>query len=109
LTTGGSFKAVKVAGVSMSEQTQAAAWKARPSGKGLGPRTYGFASEIYAAVRSERLAQPFSIEAAKRACPGYTEGTYRNFFKRHCVGNPSGMAALFVRRAGNRFEIIDTN
>jgi hypothetical protein len=93
----------------MSDETQSAAWKARPSGKGLGLRTYAFASEIYAAVRSGKLALPFSVEAAKRACPGYTEGTYRNFFNRHRVGNPSGMAALFVRRAWNRFEIIDSN
>ena len=93
----------------MSEGTQSVLRKARPSGKGLGPRTHGFASEIYAAVRSSRLAQPFSVEVAKRACPGYAEGTYRNFFKRHSVGNPGGMAELFVRRAGNRFEIIDSN
>jgi hypothetical protein len=103
------LQSFKVTSAAMSVGNQSAAPKARPSGKGLGPRTYGFASEVYAAVRCGKLAQPFSVEAAKHACPGYTEGAYRNFFKRHCVGNPSGMAALFVRRAWNRFEIIETN
>jgi hypothetical protein len=91
----------------MTEGIQSAPRKARPAGKGLGPRTNGFAAEVYAAVRSGALAQPFSAEAVKRACPGYTEGTYRNFFNRHRAGNPGGMAELFVRRASNRFEIID--
>ncbi len=93
----------------MSEESQSAARKARPSGKGLGLRTYAFASEVHAAVRSGKLAQPFSAETVKRACPGYAEGTYRNFFNRHRVGNPSGMAELFIRCASHRFEIIDSS
>jgi hypothetical protein len=68
-----------------------------------------FASEVYQAVRSGKLAQPFSAEAVKLACPGWAEGTYRNFFNKHRVGNPTGMTELFVRRASNRFEIIDSN
>jgi hypothetical protein len=103
------LNAVKFMGVAMSEGTPNAGPKVRPATKGLGHRTNAFAAEVYAAVRSGKLAQPFSIEAAKRACPGYAEGVYRNFFKRHCAGNPSGMAELFVRRAANRFEIIDAN
>jgi hypothetical protein len=67
-----------------------------------------FASEVYEAVRSGKLAQPFSAEAVKRACPGWAEGTYRNFFNKHRVGNPTGITELFVRRASNRFEIINS-
>ena len=67
-----------------------------------------FASEVYEAVRSGKLAQPFSAEAVKRACPGWAEGTYRSFFNKHRVGNPTGMTELFVRRASNRFEIINS-
>ena len=99
----------EVARDAMDEETESAGQKARPVVKGLGRRSSAFASEVYTAVRSGNLAQPFSAETVKRACPGYTEGTYRNFFNRHRIGNPGGMAELFVRRAWNRFEIIDTN
>jgi hypothetical protein len=92
----------------MGEETESVGRKVRPSSKGLGPGTRAFASEVYAAVRSGSLAQPFSAETVKRACPGYMDATYRNFFKRHRVGNPSGMAEMFVRRSWNRFEIIDS-
>jgi hypothetical protein len=68
-----------------------------------------FPAEVYAAVRSGKLAQPFSAEAVKRACPGWADGAYRSFFNKHRVGNPSGTTPLFVRRASNRFEIIDSN
>ena len=93
----------------MGEETKRAGGKVRPASKGLGQGAKTFASEVYAAVRSGKLAQPFSAETVKRACPGRSEATYRNFFKRHRVGNPGGMAELFVHRARNRFEIIDSN
>lgn len=67
-----------------------------------------FAAEVYAAVRCGTLAQPFSAESVKRACPGWAERTYRNFFNKHRVGNPSGTTELFVRRASNQFEIIES-
>jgi hypothetical protein len=55
-----------------------------------------FATEIYAAVHSGKLKQPFSAETAKRACPGWADRTYKNFFSKHCVGNPSRTTELFV-------------
>jgi hypothetical protein len=94
--------------VAMDEETERKSLKARPVLKGLTRRTSAFASEVYAAVRAGKLAQPFSAETVKRACPGYTDGTYRNFFNRHRVGNPGGMAELYVRRGANRFEIADS-
>ena len=93
----------------MFEETESAGQEAGPVFRGLSRRTSAFASEVYAAVRSGKLSQPFCAETVKRACPGYTEGTYRNFFNRHRGGNPGGTAELFVRRAVNRFEIIDSN
>jgi hypothetical protein len=101
--------AVKIMRIAMGEETESAGERARPVSKGLGRRTNAFAAEVYAAVRSGKLAQPFSAEAVKRACPGRSAGTYRNFFNKHRVGNPGGMAELFVRRALNRFEIVDSN
>jgi hypothetical protein len=95
--------------VAMDQETGGFGQKARPARKGLSRATAAFASEVYAAVRAGNLAQPFSAETAKLACPGYTDGTYRNFFKRHCVGNPGGMAELFVHRGSHHFEIIDSD
>jgi hypothetical protein len=91
----------------MNEETESAGHKARPAFHGLDRRTRAFAAEVYEAVHSRELAQPFSAEAVKRCCPGYMEGTYRNFFKKHCVGNPSRMVELFARRCANRFEIVE--
>ena len=93
----------------MGEETKRAGEKVRPASKGLDQGAKTFASEVYAAVSSGKLAQPFSAETVKSACPGRSEATYRNFFKRHRVGNPGGMAELFVHRGSNHFEIIDSN
>jgi hypothetical protein len=94
--------------VVMCEETESAGQKAQPVSKVRGRRANAFAAEVYAAVRSGKLAQPFSAETAKRACPGWSEGTYRNFFNKHRVGNPGGLSELFVRRVSNRFEIINS-
>lgn len=45
------------------------------------------ASEIYAAVESGKLTEPFDAAMAKKACPGWAEKTYHNFFGKHRVGN----------------------
>jgi hypothetical protein len=68
-----------------------------------------FASEIYAAVKSGKLKQPFNAQSAKRACPGSGENTYLNFFSKHCVGNPSGTTELFVRLAPGQFRLKNSN
>jgi hypothetical protein len=93
--------------VAMGEETESDGRKARLALRGLGRRTNTFGAEVYAAVRSGKLTQPFSAESVKLACPGRSNGTYRNFFNKYRVGNPRGMTELFVRRGSNRFEIID--
>ena len=35
-----------------------------------------FASQIYAAVHSGRLTQPFNAAMVRKACPGWAERTY---------------------------------
>ncbi len=55
-----------------------------------------FASEIYAAVRSGKLTQPFNAAMAKKACLGWANRTYHTFFGKHAVGNGS-QTELFVR------------
>jgi hypothetical protein len=93
----------------MGEETESAGQKEQPAFKVRDRRTEAFAAEVYAAVRSGKLAQPFSAVTVKRACPGWSEGTYRHFFNKHRVGNPTGLSELFVRRASNRFEITNSN
>lgn len=63
-----------------------------------------FASAIYAAVKSGRLKEPFDAAAAKRACPGWAEATYRTFFGKHAVGNRS-TSELFVRVARGSYRL----
>jgi hypothetical protein len=64
--------------VDMNEETESRDRKAPLALKGLGRRTNAFAAEVYAPVRSGKLAQPFSTETVKHACPGRSEETYRN-------------------------------
>ena len=64
-----------------------------------------FASEIYAAVQSGRLAQPFDAAMVRRACPGWAEGTYHTFIGKHAVGNPDSNTALFVRVSRGQYRL----
>ncbi len=63
-----------------------------------------FASQIYAAVRSGRLAQPFNAAMVKRACPGWAEKTYTVFLSKHTVGNGT-TTELFVRVGLGLYEL----
>jgi hypothetical protein len=55
-----------------------------------------FGSEIYAAVRSGELVQPFSAAMVKRACPGWADRTYHTFLGKHAAGN-GRTTELFIR------------
>ena len=63
-----------------------------------------FASEIYAAVKAKRLAEPFDADAVKRACPGWADRTYHVFLAKHAVGNPGENTELFVRVTPGRYR-----
>ena len=63
-----------------------------------------FGSEIYAAVRSGKLAQPFNAAMVKRACPGWAEGTYHTFLGKHAVGN-NQTTELFVRVGRGEYRL----
>ncbi len=56
-----------------------------------------FASQIYAAVRSRRLKEPFGPDDVRRACPGWAVATYTVFLSKHRVGNPGKTTELFER------------
>jgi len=57
-----------------------------------------FASEIFAAVQSGKLKEPFCASTVMRACPGWAEKTYHVFLGKHAVGNGS-TTELFIRVA----------
>jgi hypothetical protein len=65
-----------------------------------------FATEIYSAVRSGRLREPFDADTLKRACPGWAERTYHVFLSKHAVGNPGKTTELFVRVSPGRYRIV---
>ena len=46
-----------------------------------------FGAQIYVAVRSGKLKEPFNAAMAKKACPGWPEKTYHAFFSQHAIGN----------------------
>lgn len=67
-----------------------------------------FATEIYSAVRSGRLVQPFDAEMVRRACPGWAEKTYSVFLSKHAVGNGQ-TTELFVRVSQGRYKTVSSN
>lgn len=56
-----------------------------------------FASQIYKAVKSGKLKEPFNAEMVKRACPGWSDNSYHAFLPKHAKGNPGGNSVLFIR------------
>ncbi|MGH9689407.1 MAG: hypothetical protein ACRD5K_20270 [Candidatus Acidiferrales bacterium] len=61
-------------------------------------------SEIYAAARSGRLAEPFSGATVRQACPGWANQTYYTFLGKHAVGNGS-TTELFIRVNRGRYRL----
>jgi hypothetical protein len=55
-----------------------------------------FASQIYAAVKSGRLKEPFNAATVMKACPGWADRTYHVFLGKHAVGN-GVTTELFIR------------
>ncbi|MGO9264119.1 MAG: hypothetical protein ACLQBA_04405 [Candidatus Binataceae bacterium] len=63
-----------------------------------------FASEIYAAVHSGKLAEPFNAAMVKLACPGWADRTYHVFLSKHAVGN-GATTELFKRVAPGFYKL----
>lgn len=64
-----------------------------------------FALEIFSAVRTRRLQEPFSPATVKRTCPGWADKTYHAFLPKHAVGNPGRNTELFVRVAPGLYRL----
>jgi hypothetical protein len=65
-----------------------------------------FACEIYAAVKSGNLKQPFDAAMLKKACPGWAPKTYSVFIGKHAAGNGK-TTELFVRVERGLYRIKD--
>jgi len=65
-----------------------------------------FATQIYAAVRTGKLKEPFGPDDVRRACPGWASGSYPVFLIKHRVGNPGGTTELFQRIAPGRYRTL---
>jgi hypothetical protein len=65
-----------------------------------------FASQIYAAVKSGRLREPFGPDQVARACPGWATKTYTVFLSKHRVGNPGRNTELFERVDAGRYRTL---
>jgi hypothetical protein len=61
------------------------------------------ASQIYAAVRSGRLKEPFGPAGVRRACSGWGRSTYQVFLPKHRVGNPGKTSELFEQTSRGRY------
>jgi hypothetical protein len=61
---------------------------------------------ILQAVQSGRLAEPFSNEDFRQACPGLWAGTYQAFLHKHRRGNPGGASELFELVSPGRFRLL---
>ena len=57
----------------------------------------GLGLQIYAAVETGRLPEPFNRFMLRAACPGWAENTYRQFLAKHEIGNCQGNPQLFRR------------
>jgi hypothetical protein len=72
-----------------------------------------FATQIYAAVRDQRLKEPFGPEEVRRACPGWAQRTYSTFLPKHAVGNPGKTSELFEWVGPGQYrtipKLLDTN
>jgi hypothetical protein len=64
------------------------------------------ATQIYAAVQSGRLTQPFNAAMVKQACPGWADKTYRTFLSKHAIGNGT-TTELFVRVSLGLYRVRD--
>jgi hypothetical protein len=61
---------------------------------------------IVNAVERGILEEPFTKDDFKKACPHFTEGTYKVFLWKHRVGNPNGETELFVKVSHGKFKLV---
>jgi hypothetical protein len=63
-----------------------------------------FARQIFMAVQSGKLVQPFDAAMVKQACPGWADKTYHVFLSKHAVGNGT-TTELFDRVSRGLYKV----
>ena len=65
-----------------------------------------FVKDIRKARRKGRLPEHFRAADVKKACPGWTGGTYSTFLPKHRLGNPGGNTAYFLWHEPGLYSLI---
>ena len=61
---------------------------------------------IVKAIRTGRLAEPFTVGNFRSSCPGLGNGTYNAFLYKHAAGNTKGNSELFEKAAPGQFRCL---
>jgi hypothetical protein len=61
---------------------------------------------IVSAVKAGTMAEPFSKDDFRVACPGLGKGTYNAFLDKHSQGNPGKNSELFRRVSPGQFKCL---
>ena len=57
------------------------------------------------ARREGRLCKQFTRQSWERECPGWSPSTYRNFLRKHCVGNGK-TTERFTRNPDGSYSLL---
>jgi hypothetical protein len=57
------------------------------------------------AVKTGKLKEPFAVDEFRSACPGFAAGTYRNFLRKHAVGN-GATTELFIKIGAKSYKFV---
>lgn len=63
-------------------------------------------ASIIKAIKKKKLLEPFAVEDFRKACPGFSDLTYKAFLHNHTKGNSWGHSELFVKVNPGQFRII---
>lgn len=61
---------------------------------------------IVTAIKSGKMAEPFTKQDFEMSCPGFGNGTYNAFLYKHVKGNNKGNSELFERVAPGQFRCL---
>lgn len=63
-------------------------------------------ARIVRALTARGLAEPFTRDDFRKACPGACVGTYNTFLDKHRTGNPGGNFELFEKVTPGSFRLL---
>jgi hypothetical protein len=61
---------------------------------------------IVTAIKSGKMAEPFTRQDFEMSCPGFGNGTYNAFLYKHVRGNNISNSKLFERVAPGKFRCL---